>query len=156
MWNFTIKIEQGGQEYDGENFAWTKKFEEDILRIAALTDSELHTYAEEIKDSILRNYFTSTTFRGDPVFRLSPSWAEAKGHGKVFFHTGLLYRSLILQKVSDGYEIFFAEARAQIAYWLQFGTKKMPPRPAFGIMPERADVILNSLLTGFHYQKNAA
>ncbi len=156
MLNFVIKIEQGSQEYDGNNLSWTQKIIDDIILYSKLTDSELQQYTEAIREAILRNYFSGNTFTGGKVAALSPTTIKKKGHGKVFFDTGELYRSLVSQKVADGYEIFFSEGRSQIAYWLQTGTSRMPARPAFGIQPERADVILNSMLSKFHYGRSAA
>lgn len=156
MYNFVINIEFGSQTYQDGNTAWVDKYIEDIVQHSELSEAQLKEYAEKIKESIERNLYSGNDFSGNPVKPLALSTIAKKGHSKVFFHTGELFRSIAMQKIPNGYEIFVLPNRAAIAYWLETGTNKMPARPFFGIIPERADSILDEIILRGYSKSGAA
>lgn len=157
MFIFSISIEQGGTEYRDGNEVWVDKFFEDMMRFVNLTAGEFKTFAEGIRLLVLQNYLEGRTNTGEAVAPLAFYTIQKKGHARPFLETGLLFRSILKQKIPNGWEIFVAEPRAQIAFNLQYGIHTgglpMPARPAFGVSPERADTLLTNLVNDFHYNK---
>lgn len=158
MFIFSISIEQGGTEYRDGSEVWIDKFFEDMMRYINLTDGELKTFAEGIRLLVLRNYLEGRTNTGEEVAPLAFFTIQKKGHARPFLETGLLFdESILKQKIPNGWEIFVAEQRAQIAFNLQYGIHTgglpMPARPAFGVSPERAETLLSELVNNFHYNK---
>lgn len=147
MFDTVIKVEFGGESITAEK-NWIGSFIQylDNEGFGQITDSQLLDYTQKIKKSIEYNLYKGLTYDGTPAEALSPVTIKKKKHHKIFFDTGELYRSLIIGKIPNGYEIFINESRSQIAYWLQFGTKYMPKRPFFGVIPERADSLLNQTI----------
>lgn len=155
MFRLSFTIEQGAVEYKDGSQVWIEKFYEDTIRFISLTDGDLKAYAEGIRLLILSNYKEGRTMTGEPVAPLAPYTIAKKGHARPFLDQGILFKSILKQKVPDGWEIFVAEQRAQIAFNLQYGIntagRPQPARPAFGAPPERADKVLAELLRSFHY-----
>lgn len=139
-------IEYQGAKYNLEDGRWIADFVQDLRLRFILKESKLDDIAEVIQSRIQDNLFRSKEYLGGPAEPNRPLTIAKKGHGKVFFHTGELYRSILKDRISDKErEVFVAEGRSQIAYWLQYGTRKMKPRPFFGITPEAMAEIKNIL-----------
>lgn len=144
---YSIKIEFGTKSYSATSQEWIDHYLFSIRNIVELDPQQLLEYGSEIKKSIERNLFTSIDFNGNPVEPLKPSTIKRKGHFKVFFDTGELYRSVRLGQILNGVEIFIADGRALIASILQRGNSNMGARAFFGITPEKADVILSAIFS---------
>lgn len=147
MFDILLKIQIEGREYSASANDWIIK----IVDIQThLLSSVYEGFTEELafegKKIIERNLFTGRLYNDEPAAPLSEGWIRKKGHSKLFFWTGELYRSILTQKLPNGAEIFIADGRAQIASWLINGTSKMPARDFFGLQPERVDVLIKTLL----------
>lgn len=110
-------------------------------------ERDISEASHKVKESVERNLFTATDYYGNAVEPLKESTIKRKGHSKVFFDSGELYRSVIEQPITDGNEIVIDENRSQIASWLHYGTEKMVARPFFGLAPERAESIILETLS---------
>jgi hypothetical protein len=142
MLKINIQIQQNGINYNGNNTSWVEAFTNNIYqKNVKLSDKEFDDYAEGIKQSIERNIFTSMSFTGSKLPVLKPSTIKRKGHSKQLFDKGVLYRSIKTGKIPHGREIFVSGARDSIAFILQ---KRFP---FFGIIPERADAILQHMIS---------
>lgn len=139
-------IEYKGAKYNLEDGKWIADAVQDLRVKLTLNESQLDKITEAIQSRIQENLFRSREYLGGFAEPNKPLTIIKKGHGKVFFHTGELYRSILKKRISNKErEVFVAEGRSQIAYWLQYGTKKMRPRPFFGITPEAMAEIKNIL-----------
>lgn len=119
---------------------------ERIKFFCEISDKELELFTTGVKESIVDNLQHSRTFTGEAVEPLKDSTVQRKGHHKVFFETGQLYRSIMSADIPEGKNIFVAPGRARIASWLHFGTDKMVDRPFFGVIRERAEYLLMTIL----------
>lgn len=141
------EIEYKGARYSLENGKWIGESIQDLRVRLTLNESQLDKIAEAIQSRIQENLFRSKDYMGRPVEPNRPLTVKKKGHGKVFFDTGELYRSILIRKPGNRErEVLVAEKRSQIAYWLQYGTKKMVARTFFGITPEAMAETKNILL----------
>lgn len=130
-------IEYQGAKYNIQDGKWIADFVQDLRLKFILKESKLDKIAKVVQERIQDNLFKSKTYMGSAAEPNKPLTIIKKGHHKVFFHTGELYRSVLTRNPGDMQrEVFIAEGRSQIAYWLQYGTKKMEPRPFFGVTPE--------------------
>ncbi len=157
MLNFTINIEQGTHSYRDGATGWVKNILDNITQYAVISDNELQQYADGIKESIERNMTSSIDFEGGKLSPISKQWAAKKGHNKNLFNKGLLYRSIATQTIPNGREIFVLPLsdgdtpRNEVAAILN------ERFPFFGILPERADSLLNSILdNAARYGRSAA
>ncbi len=147
MFDILLKIQINGKEFSTSTGEWINKIVDIQTRLLDDVYSDFtEDLAEEGKKIIERNLFTGKLWNGEPAAPLSDGWLRKKGHSKLFFYTGELYRSILTQKLPNGAEIFIADGRAQIASWLINGTGKMPARDFFGLQPERVDVLIKTLL----------
>lgn len=156
MFKFKIHIEQGGQEHRDGDTSWTFKIVRDIYKFVKLTDKELEQYGEAIREDILNNYITGKNINGGSVAPLAASTVARKGHSRVFWDSGQLISSLVNVKEGDSQEIYFLPGRAQIAFWLQTGTGRMPAREAFGVTERKADELLAQILFKSSRRRSAA
>lgn len=132
MLNFKINIESNNQETVSiENVS------DNVEKFITQKKTLLDNIAKLIQQQIQYNLFHSLDYKGNTVVPDSPLTVKRKGHAKVFFETGELYRSVLMNVVSnDEREIFIGDTRGYIASWLHYGTKRMPARPFFGISNE--------------------
>lgn len=113
-----------------------------------ISDSQLMKIAEAVRRGIEGNISRGLEFSGTPVRPLSPSTIKQKKSSRPLFRTGLLLKSIEKKQVSrDAWEIFVNAKRSQVAYYLHFGTTRMPSRAFFGISRE-ADKEIDTILTG--------
>lgn len=155
---FDITITMNGIRYMPNSYRLFDQFTQLIETHTRLTEQQLSEYAELIRSRIEYNLHHSLTWDEQPVQPLSLIWAKKKGHNKVFFYKGILYRSIVKQVKPTSAEIFVApnEQRDQIASILHFGGLGLPdesgkryvvpPRPFFGIRIERANAYLLDIL----------
>lgn len=130
-------IEYQGAKYNLEDGQWIADFMQDLRLKFILKESKLDDITEVIQSRIQDNLFKSKTYLGGAAEPNKPLTIIKKGHHKVFFHTGELYRSVLKRNTGDMQrEVFIAEGRSLIAYWLQYGTSRMTARPFFGVTPE--------------------
>lgn len=147
MFEFLLKIQNEGREFSAVDNAWIDKVVESQTHLLKnIYEGFTEEVAVEGQEVIKRNLFTSKLYTEEPAPRLSLGWILKKGHSKIFFWHGELYRSILTQKIINGAEIFVAEGRALIASWLINGTGNMPARDFFGLMPQRVDVIIRDVL----------
>lgn len=134
----------------------TVVMEEYILPRLKWSKKDYYKAGQEIKFVQEYNLFHSLRYdTKTKVEPLSPFTIKKKGHTKVFFDKGILYQSVMLEADENKAEIFIADDRAQIAYWLCTGTKSggkfMPPRPFFGVndeLVERIFKLINDKING--------
>ena len=158
MFDILFKIQIDGREFSVSGGQWVNT----VISMQTRLLNEVYEgftddVAEEGKKVIERNLFTGKIYTGEDATPLSEPWVRKKGHSKLFFWTGELYRSILTQTIPNGSEIFIAEGRALVASWLINGTNKIPARDFFGLMPERVDVIIREVLEKrFSMYKGAA
>lgn len=130
-------IEYQGAKYNIQDGKWIADFVQDLRLKFILKESKLDKIAEVVQERIQDDLFKSKDYMGNRVTPNAPKTIKIKGHGKVFFDTGELYRSVLKRNTGNMQrEVFIAEGRSLIAYWLQYGTSRMPARPFFGVTPE--------------------
>lgn len=103
-----------------------------------VTDSQLNQIAKIIRDDITKNLEKGLDYFGNPVHPLAPSTIARKGHSRVFYETGQLFKSILYQQLSNNvYEVYVNNMRDQILTYLQQGSKSnnLPKREAFGVSP---------------------
>lgn len=101
-----------------------------------VTDSQLNQIAKIVRDDVTQNLEKGLDYFGNPVSSLAPSTIKRKGHSRVFFETGELFKSILYQKVtSNEYEVYINSSRDLIMSYLQQGSKanNLPKREAFGV-----------------------
>lgn len=137
MLNFNINIETNNK--DNVNIQIVS---DNVEKFITEKKTLLDNVAKLIQQQIQYNLFHSLEYTGGTVVPDSPATIKRKGHNKVFFETGELYRSVLMNVVSaDEREVFIGDSRAKIASWLNYGTNRMPARPFFGIGNETYEKI---------------
>lgn len=155
MYNFNLEIQFGNREFGSGDTSWIDSYVLSLEHFSRFSEQEMDSFASMAKADIERNLFTSKTFEGSPVAPLAKATIKKKGHSKVFFDKGVLYRAIAIRKIPDGREIFIREPRAEIAAILQEGSDKMPARPFFGIIPARAEANLREIINKRQYSNVA-
>lgn len=99
-------------------------------------ESQLYQIAKILKEDIDNNLQTGKDYFGNAVQPLAPSTVARKGHGRVFYEYGDLFKSILYQKISSSeFEVYVANSRDLILSYLQQGNKSnnLPKREPFGI-----------------------
>ena len=150
MLDFKITIQQPGQpEHNINSGSWVKDFLTTLENFAEISKDDLSELAQGIKQSIERNMFSSVDYQGNKLDSLSTQWILKKGHAKNLFHKGLLYRSISTQEIPGGYEVFVLPLSDNDTPRDQVAEKLNIRFPFFGIMPERAENILQNILNKY-------
>lgn len=142
-----ISVEYKGASYKETSDGWIRDLVQEVKSTIFIDEQKLDEITALVKEKIEENLFHSKTYFGEAVEPNAPMTIRLKGHGKVFFDSGELYRSVLSNRISTlEREVFIASGRSHIAMWLQYGTKHMPARPFFGISDETLTKIQNIIL----------
>jgi len=134
MIDTTLNIEVSGKQYESSTGAWVDTFIQDIESFTTVNPSQLKQIAEAVKRGIETNIATGQKYTGGSVAPLALSTIHQKGSSRPLFRTGQLLGSVKLSQSGENiYEVFISSNRSEIASFLNFGTKKIPARPFFGI-----------------------
>lgn len=140
-----IQIQVNGKLFSPDNGIWTEQLLGYFSNVLTLTPQQFRKIVTIVKEGVDRNLKNGLDFEGNPVLPLAPSTIARKGHKRVFYDTGRLFRSVIMRMTGrDSGEVYISNDRRQIAIWLTQGTSKMVARPFFGISPHT-----NSLLAEY-------
>lgn len=82
--------------------------------------------AEFIRKDIETNLLQGTGIDGASV-------APKKTYGRLYVNTGTLLNSVVKQIYKSSASVFIAPVRAQIAQYINNGTKRLPSREFFGV-----------------------
>lgn len=115
----TVQLEKNLDKFVNDKF---KKLNKDVQSIAEL-----------IRDDVKENIFSQRKVPSGKLKDNAFSTIRKKGFNAPLIDTGLLYDSIAMNEVSDGYEIFVTGNRKDIALYNQNGTNRIPARPFFGI-----------------------
>lgn len=134
MLDTSLSIDVVGKQYDPSTDAWIEVLIQDIETFTTVNPSQLKEIAQAVKNGIERNIATGQKYTGGSVAPLAFLTIQQKGFSRPLFQTGQLLGSVQLtQSGENTYEVFINSNRSEIASYLNFGTKRMPARPFFGI-----------------------
>lgn len=134
---FKIQTSQG--TFDESNYQWIEKF---LVPIEAslntiVSEKDLDVIAGIIRKDIINERISGgRDIFGSAYHPLAPSTIKAKGNARPLVDKGILRESIKTEHGKDFRRIFIGGARAEIAEYLQYGTRKMDPFPFFGISDE--------------------
>lgn len=115
----------------------TTSLERDLTKFVKTKEQQLNkdvkSIAELIRDDIKDNIFNARKVPSGKLQKNAKSTIAKKGFNAPLIETGKLHDSVIVQPVSDGYEILIDGNRKEIAVYNQQGTNRIPARPFFGI-----------------------
>lgn len=143
---FKIQTSQG--TFDESNYQWIDKFLNPIESFlnSFVSEEHLSAIAGIIRKDIVNERISGgRDIFGSAYHPLAPSTIKAKGNARPLVDKGILRESIKTEHGKDFRRIFIGGARAEIAEYLQYGTRKMDPFPFFGISDEALKEIDNYL-----------
>lgn len=150
-----VHIEVNSKLYEVENDAWIEQMISYFNTIATLTPNQFEDIVAIVKEGIEYNLENALDFQGYPVLPLSPNTIKRKGHSRVFYDTGLLFKSVLSVMIGyDTAEVYIGGERSSVAVWLNQGTPNMVARPFFGIGP-RMGTEIEKYFANIGYRKVA-
>lgn len=118
-------------------------FQKDLLR--QIETKLVSNMATAAKEKIEFQVNTATDFLGRKVKKLSEAWIKRKGHDRIFFWKGILYKSFAIRKFPQYQEVYISGPRKEIGAIVNFGSPKnnLPRREFFGLSEKSKNKIID-------------
>lgn len=128
---------------------WEQGLLEDLKLLFNVSDEELRKCAEIVKDGIYEQIRDGRDYRGRKV-------TPKRSAGRIFVDTGFMssFGVINVRASAKEYNVRMVEQREKAAYYLNTGTRFMPPRMFWGISEETMNKVKQYLINEKFKQLN--